>query len=181
MRSRFAVLLAFLVLLGSDALLLVRNRELRSALQQLTNALDEAAEIPTGWTAPPFEATDLAGSHVTIDASSDHPTLLLVFSPTCAYCEQIWPSWRRLIQHLHTTDISVVAVDWTGTVTPQYLKDHVPAEVRVAARPQIDTVVSYRLRITPQMILVQHGTINGVWSGIDSIQSEISKRGWLTD
>jgi thiol-disulfide isomerase/thioredoxin len=181
MRSRFAVLLAFFVLVGSDALLLVRNHELRSALQQLTNAQVEAAEIPTGSTAPPFEATDLAGSHVTIDASSDHPTLLFVFSPTCPYCEQIWPSWRRVIQNLRTTDISVVAVDWTGTVTAQYLKEHVPTEVTVAARPQIDTVVSYRLRVTPQMILIQHGTISAVWSGVDSIQSEITKRGWLTD
>lgn len=99
-------------------------------------------------------------------ATTGKPTLVLVFSPTCGYCLENSQSWRTLVAESRKANVAVLGVDLVDRVPPHYLSE-IGLRGAAVLVPDVETVVAYRFRLTPQTILLSSsGAVEGVWSGV---------------
>ena len=98
-------------------------------------------------------------------------TPILVFEPRCGACLLNAPRWRRLVAAVDARRVRIigVALEATGLSPAGLLAAFREAGVRgfPVLRPSGSSVFWYRLRLTPQTLLVgPGGHVRGVWSGI---------------
>ncbi len=109
-------------MVATSVLLVRQNRDLAARLEAYYSSI----ELPQGARVPPLVGIDRNGQELFIDsAEEEDPVLVLVFSPTCAACDENWPSWYPLVVlQREECQSSVVAMDISGDVRDDYLQTH---------------------------------------------------------
>jgi peroxiredoxin len=164
------------LLLGLNIALVYQNRELKSRLSVPPPVLQATA----GAQMPDLKGFDPDGKPVALHYGNDQrQVLVLVFSPTCPFCEQNWPKWAEVIKSLDGSRVRPVGVDVTSTTTNDFDSQHAMAGMPVIAKVDPVARLDYRLQLTPQTILVDaSGKVEKVWTGVlkDADVSELKQR-----
>ena len=129
----------------------------------LLGAQRPAHGLAAGTAAIPFEAETPAGEKVLITFTSERPTILYHFSPTCAWCERNWPNVRALVAETRGR-FRFVGVS-TAPVSATFIRDRqLPFEVVTNISPA--TAHRYALGGTPETILISTDQkVQRVWAG----------------
>lgn len=152
------------VLLAANIALVRQNRQLKAQLSVPPPSL----EAVTGMQMPDLRGSDPAGKPIEVQYGKDpRKVLVLVFSPTCPYCDQNWPKWQQVISSLDGSSVRPVAVDVTSTTTADFVVKHKLAVMPVLLKVDPSDTVNYRFQLTPQTILVDRsGKVEKVWTGV---------------
>ena len=176
MKWNFAISACCLLLLVANVALIHQNSELKARLTLPPPAL----EAPAGTQVPSLRGVDLQGKPVEVLYGQDsRKVLVLVFSPTCPFCDQNWPRWQQMISGLDRSAVRPVAVDVTSTTTAGFISQHLPADLPVFLKVDPGITLDYRMQLTPQTILVDRaGKVEKVWTGVlnDSALADVQKR-----
>jgi AhpC/TSA family len=171
----FAISVCCLLLLAANIALIQQNSQLKARLAAPPPQL-EAAQ---GAQMPDLRGFDLAGKPVEVLYGKDpRKVLVLVYSPTCAFCKQNWPKWQAMITSLDPSAVRTVAVDVTSSSSEIFIQQHQLAGLPVFQKVDPQATVDYRFQLTPQTILVDPaGKVEKVWTGVlnDSTLSEIKR------
>ncbi|HKD80487.1 MAG TPA: redoxin domain-containing protein [Candidatus Angelobacter sp.] len=173
MKWNVAISACCVALLAVNIALIHQNRQLKAqlALPPLT------FEAPAGVQVPDLHGRDLNGQRLEVLYGKDpRKVLVLVFSPTCPFCDQNWPKWQQIILALDRSSVRPVAVDVTGKADRLFLSQHQLTGFPVFTEVDPRAVVDYRFHLTPQTILIDHGgKVEKVWTGVlnDSAVSEL--------
>jgi hypothetical protein len=171
----FAIAVCCLLLLAANIALIHQNSQLKARLAAPPPQL-EAAQ---GAQMPDLRGFDLAGKPLEILYGKDpRKVLVLVYSPTCAFCKQNWPKWQAMITSLDPSAVRTVAVDVTSSSSEIFIQQHQLAGLPVFQKVDPQATVDYRFQLTPQTILVDPtGKVEKVWTGVlnDSTLSEIKR------
>ncbi|MGE5322127.1 MAG: peroxiredoxin family protein [Actinomycetota bacterium] len=164
MKWTYAVSGCCVLLLGLNIALVYQNRELKSRLSVPPPVLQATA----GTRMPDLKGFDPDGNPVAVRYGSDpRQVLVLVFSPTCPFCEQNWPRWAEVIKSLDRSRVRPVGVDLTSTTTDSFASEHAMGEMPVIAKVDPLARVDYRFQLTPQTILLDgSGKVEKVWTGV---------------
>jgi peroxiredoxin len=172
----FAISGCCLVLLAANIALLRQNRQLKSQLSLPPPALEAAP----GTQVPDLRGFDPTGKPVEVLYEKDpRKVLVLVFSPTCPFCDQNWPRWQQLIASLDRSSVRPVAVDVTSTASNDFVAQHQLTQLPVILKVEPRATVNYHFQLTPQTILVdQNGKVEKVWTGVlnDSSLTDLKQR-----
>lgn len=176
MKWNYAISGCCILLLGLNVALIHQNRELKSRLSVPPPVL----QVTAGTRMPDLKGFDPDGKPVAVRYGSDsRQVLVLVFSPTCPFCEQNWPKWTEVIKSLDGSLVRPVGVDVTSTTTDSFDSQHAMAAMPVIAKLDPVARVDYHLQLTPQTILVDaSGKVEKVWTGVlnDAAVSELKQR-----
>lgn len=153
---------ALLALLVSNLSLLALNRQLRQRLTEVAKPHLEAGDL-----VPPLRALDGAGGAVRLDFTGSGPrTLLLVFSPTCGWCDLNLPSWSALLDAVAGRSLRTVAVATRPEQAAEYARRNRLARAVVLVEAEPRDALAYRLVVTPQTILIApDGRVERIWVG----------------
>lgn len=176
MKWNFAVSGCCLLLLAVNIALIRQNSRLKAQLSLPPPSLEVAA----GAQMPDLRGFDLTGKPVEVLYGKDQrKVLVLVYSPTCAFCDENWPTWQQLISSLDRLAVRPVAVDVTSNTSATFISQHQLSELPVFQKVDPHDVVNYRFQLTPQTILLDHeGKVEKVWTGVlnDSAVVELKQR-----
>ncbi len=112
-----------------------------------------------------FDASDPTKSQRAEDFISDSPQIVFVLSPTCRYCAETLPFWRRIVEASRSSPLGVLAISTRWDPKVSKFKDGLGTQVLVSANR--NQVVANRFLVTPQTILVdKRGYVKGVWPGV---------------
>jgi hypothetical protein len=152
------------VLLAANIALIHQNGQLKARLE-LPPPQMEASQ---GAQMPDLRGTDLEGKPVEVLYGKDsRKVLVLVFSPTCPFCDQNWPKWQQVISSLDRSAVRPVLVDVTSTTTVGFVSQHQLASLPVILKVDPRATLDYRMQLTPQTILVDpNGKVEKVWTGV---------------
>jgi thiol-disulfide isomerase/thioredoxin len=129
---------------------------------------------------PDLLGFDLTGKPLEVSYGKDpRKVLVLVFSPTCPFCDENWPKWQQVISSLDRSAIRPVAVDVTSTASATFISQHPIAELPVFFKVDPRVTMNYRFQLTPQTILLDGaGKVEKVWSGVlkDPDMTELKQR-----
>jgi hypothetical protein len=164
-----------LLLLAANIALVLQNRELKAQLSQPPPTF----EAVPGSHVPDLRGFDELGRPLEVRYGKEpRKTLVLVYSPTCGFCDENWPKWLALVPTLDRAAVRPVLVDVTATSSQAFLAAHhldgVPVFVQVDPR----AALGYRFHLTPQTILVDStGRVERVWTGVlnDSNTAELEQ------
>jgi hypothetical protein len=163
------------VLLAANIALIHQNNQLKTRLALPPPELEAAR----GAQMPDLRGFDLAGKPVEVLYGKDpRKVLVLVYSPTCPFCDQNWPKWQAMITSLDPSVVRTVAVDVSSSSSEAFLQQHQLAGLPVFEKVDPQATVNYRFQLTPQTILVDPaGKIERVWTGVlnDSALTEIKQ------
>ncbi|HEX3586142.1 MAG TPA: redoxin domain-containing protein [Candidatus Angelobacter sp.] len=161
------------VLLAANISLIHQNSQLKAQLSLPPPVMEAAA----GAQMPDLRGVDLEGKPVEVLYGKDsRKVLVLVFSPTCPFCDQNWPKWQQVISSLDRSAVRPVLVDVTSTTTAGFVSQHQLASLPVILKADPRATLDYRFQLTPQTILVDSaGKVEKVWTGVlkDSALAEI--------
>src|SRR5690348_10711994 len=152
------------VLLAANIALIHQNSQLKAQLSLPPQAMEAAA----GTQMPDLRGVDLAGKPVEVLYGKDsRKVLVLVFSPTCPFCDQNWPKWQQVISSLDRSAVRPVLVDVTSSTTAGFVSQHQLSSLPVILKADPRATVDYRMHLTPQTILVDpNGKVEKVWTGV---------------
>lgn len=175
MKWSFAISVCCLVLLAANIALIHQNSQLKARLALPPPQL----EVAHGAQMPDLRGFDLAGKPLEVLYGKDpRKVLVLVYSPTCPFCDQNWPKWQAMISSLDRSAVRTVAVDVTSSSSETFIQQHQLAGLPVFQKVDPQATVNYRFQLTPQTILVDPtGKVEKVWTGVlnDSNLSEIKQ------
>jgi peroxiredoxin len=175
LKWNFAISGCCILLLAANIALIHQNSQLKARLALPPPQL-EAAQ---GAQMPDLRGFDLAGEPVQVLYGKDpRKVLVLVYSPTCAFCSQNWPKWQAMITSLDRSAVRTVAVDVTSSSSETFIQQHQLTGLPVFQKVDPQATVDYRFQLTPQTILVDPtGKVEKVWTGVlnDSTLNEIKR------
>jgi len=176
MKWNVAISACCVVLLAANIALLHQNKQLKAQLSQPSPALEVAA----GTQLPDLRGFDPDGKPVEVAYGKDpRKVLVLVFSPTCPFCEQNWPKWEQVISSLDRSVVRPVGVDVTSTAKEPFLSQHQLTGLPVLEKVEPNVTMNYHFQLTPQTILLNPaGKVEKVWTGVmtDSSVSDLKQR-----
>jgi peroxiredoxin len=176
MKWTVAISACCVVLLAVNIALIHQNSQLKAQLSQPPPAL----EVTTGTQMPDLKGFDPEGKPVEVDYGKDpRKVLVLVFSPTCPFCEQNWPKWDQVISSLDRSVVRPVGVDVTSTSQAPFLSQHQLTGLPVFEKVEPHVMLNYRFQLTPQTILLDPaGKVEKVWTGVmtDSAVVDLKQR-----
>ncbi len=145
-------------MVGSVVLNVLLARKVRS-----TGASSHVLQV--GVNVPPITATRTDGKIETIAySSSDRPTVLYIFTPTCSWCERNMDNIKALI-HLKDAEYRFIGLSLSGEGLSSYVRAHGLALPTYSELPQ-DLLQVYKLHGTPQTIVVSpEGRVIQNWMG----------------
>jgi peroxiredoxin len=160
----FALSGCCLLLLAANIALVHQNSQLKARLALPPPSL----EVARGAQMPDLKGFDLTGKPVEVAYGQDpRKVLVLVFSPTCPFCDQNWPKWQEVISSLDRSVVRPAAVDVTSTTSEAFIAQHQLAGLPVIQKVDPQAIVNYRFQLTPQTILVgRDGKVEKVWTGV---------------
>jgi peroxiredoxin len=160
----FALSGCCLLLLAANIALVHQNSQLKARLALPPPSLEAAR----GAQMPDLKGFDLTGKPVEVAYGQDpRKVLVLVFSPTCPFCDQNWPKWQEVISSLDRSVVRPAAVDVTSTTSEAFIAQHQLAGLPVIQKVDPQAIVNYRFQLTPQTILVgRDGKVEKVWTGV---------------
>src|SRR5262249_8299127 len=92
-------------------------------------------------------------------------TILLVYSPACAICENNWDNWDKIIDQ-GSSAVRIAAVDLSNTTRPDYVSAHKMERMPIIQNVDAASMLVYRLRKTRETILIDPaGIVVGAWIG----------------
>jgi peroxiredoxin len=172
----FALAGCCLLLLAANIALIRQNQDLKARVALAPPTLEAAA----GAQMPDLHGFDQMGKQVEVAYGKDQrKVLVLVFSPTCGFCDQNWPKWQQVISSLDPSTVRPVAVDVTATANATFISQHQLSSLPVVVQVDPQATVNYRFHLTPQTILLDHtGRVEKVWTGVlnDSALAELKQR-----
>lgn len=175
MNWKLAISGCCLLLLAANIALIRQNRELKAQLSLPPPTLEAAP----GSQVPDLKGFDEQGRPVEVLYGKEpRKTLVLVYSPTCGFCDENWPKWFSLIPTLDRATVRPVLVDVTATSSQAFLAAHRLAGVPVFVQVDPRATLGYRFQLTPQTILVDStGKVERVWTGVlnDSNTAELKR------
>jgi AhpC/TSA family len=176
MKWNVAISACCVVLLAANIALLRQNRQMKSQLSLPPPTMEAAA----GARVPDLRGFGPDGKPVEVLYGKDpRKVLVLVFSPTCPFCDENWPKWEQVISSLDRSVVRAVGVDVTSTAQAPFLLQHQLAGLPVFVKVDPEATVNYRFQLTPQTILVDHaGKVEKVWTGVlnDSALADLKQR-----
>jgi len=165
-----------LLLLSANISLIHQNSLLKARLALPPPTLEASA----GAQVPDLRGVDPEGNPVEVLYGKDsRKVLVLVFSPTCPFCDQNWPRWQQVISSLDRSAVRPVAVDVTSATTAGFVSQHQLAGLPVFLKVDPRATLDYRFQLTPQTILVDPaGKVEKVWTEVlnDSALAELQQR-----
>lgn len=175
MKWNFAISGCCLLLLVTNIALIRQNRELKARLALPPPQLEAAH----GAQMPDLRGFDPTGKPVEVLYGKDpRKVLVLVYSPTCAFCDQNWSKWQAMITSLAPSAVRTVAVDVSSNSSEVFIQQHQLVGLPVFQKVDPQATVNYRFQLTPQTILVDStGKVEKVWTGVlnDSALAEIKQ------
>lgn len=164
MKWTVAISACCVVLLAANIALIRQNQQLKAQLALPPPVLEAAA----GAQMPDLHGVDLQGKSVEVLYGKDsRKVLVLVFSPTCPFCDQNWPKWQQVISSLDRLAVRPVLVDVTSTTTAGFVSQHQLSSLPVILKADPRATLDYRFHLTPQTILVDpNGKVEKVWTGV---------------
>jgi peroxiredoxin len=176
MKWNVALSACCVALLAANIALIHQNGQLKAQLSQPPPAL----ELTTGTQMPDMRGFDPDGKPVEVLYGKDpRKVLVLVFSPTCPFCEQNWPKWEQVISSLDRSVVRPVGVDVTSTSKEPFLSQHELTGLPVFEKVEPKVMMNYRFQLTPQTILLDpDGKVEKVWTGVmtDSAVADLKQR-----
>ena len=176
MKWNVAISACCVVLLAANIALIRQNNQLKAQLSQPPPAL----EVTAGTQMPDLKGFDPDGKPVEVDYGKDpRKVLVLVFSPTCPFCEQNWPKWEQVISSLDHSVVRPVGVDVTSTSQAPFLSQHQLTGLPVFEKVEPKVMMNYHFQLTPQTILLDPaGKVEKVWTGVmtDSAVADLKQR-----
>lgn len=164
--KRGAILLALLIiaLLVLNVSLVTQNRNLRAAGAGGTRSI----ALKEGTVVPALSGMGLDGNQITLNYQNDpRKAVMLVFSPSCSYCDDNMPNWQAIAQSLDRKLYRIMAVSITNDGVKEYIDQHGLPDVPVIADVEPKSRVSYEMNVTPQTILIDsQGKVEKVWTGV---------------
>src|SRR5882672_4018193 len=110
-----------LLLLVANVALVQQNRELKKQLSLPPAALEAAP----GTQVPDLKGYGVDNKPLTLAYGQDpRKVLVLVFSPTCRFCDENWPRWRELVPEIDRDAVRPIEVDITSTTTAEFISQH---------------------------------------------------------
>ena len=152
------------VLLAANIALIHQNSQLKAQLSLPPPVMEAAA----GTQVPDLRGVDLEGKPVEVLYGKDsRKVLVMVFSPTCPFCDQNWPKWQQVISSLDRSAVRPVLVDVTSTTTTSFVSQHQLSSLPVILKADPRATMDYHMHLTPQTILVDpNGKVEKVWTGV---------------
>lgn len=154
--------LALVALLASNLALLALNHRLRRGLAAAAKPHLEAGDV-----VPPLRALDASGKPAHVGFGGDgRRTLVLVFSPTCGWCDLNMPSWSALLDGAGPRGVRTFAVATRQERSAEYAARHRLARAGVLVEAEPRDAFAWRLVVTPQTILIgPDGRVERNWVG----------------
>lgn len=145
---------------GANVYLLHINKSLRAVgAQRITGT-------PPGKVVTEISGLDFSDRPITINTSTKKATILLIYSPTCPYCEKNWPAWSALINRISDQDIDFVTVDVTSQASSDFLATKHPGRAYAIHRMNPREIVDLNLALTPETVVIgRDSKIQRVWAG----------------
>ncbi len=153
--------IACVVLLVVNGLLLYTVQRYKAQADSYLRMLG----IQAGTQVTDLRGVDASGKAATVVVTGQRRTVLLVFSPTCGYCEKNWPKWHALLGRIGR-GANVALVNLGADLPDSYLAQHQATGHQLLTRLEPSSRNEYRFNLTPQTILVgAGGVIEKVWTG----------------
>ena len=175
MKWTIALSACCVVLLTANIALIHQNSQLKAQLSLPPPVMEATA----GTQVPDLKGVDLEGKPVEVLYGKDsRKVLVMVFSPTCPFCDQNWPKWQNVISSLDRSTVRPVLVDVTSTTTEGFVSQHQLSSLPVILKADPRATMGYRMHLTPQTILVgPNGKVEKVWTGVlnDSSMADLKQ------
>ncbi len=153
------------LLLVSNGIMFLGNRRLVDTITDIHSQID----LPLGAKMPALHGKTLDNADVAIGFGDrdKRGTLLLIYSPACPVCEENWPNWTRLISNKFSSNFRIIAIDLANITRADYIDAHNMRRLMILRNMDPQTILAYRLRMTPDTILLNHsGVVKGSWTGV---------------
>jgi thiol-disulfide isomerase/thioredoxin len=175
-----AGVLAALCLLALTVIVVRQNLQLKDEVQQVRNARVSQLQITIGTKVTEFNAFGRDGAVISLTYGHDsRPTLLMVFSTTCGFCDINWPQWEGLRSKYDNNSVRLVWLNLGSSMSSSLLQSRHLESALLLNGPDPSAVVTYDFRLTPQTLVIdESAVVRGVWSGVlDATQlNEIAER-----
>jgi peroxiredoxin len=169
MRVPKLVVAAFVVLAlgltGFNIALVKQDRRLAA----LNKAYEANLHLNVGAKVLPLSGSAADGTPTIVTYNPGHPkTLLLVYAPSCPECGLNWLSWQKLLNQIDPTRVRAIGVSVEGNgLSKQYVEQVGMSKAETVLLPDFQSIVLYKLRYTPQTILIgSDSKVEGIWSGV---------------
>ena len=164
MKWNIALVACCIVLLAINIALVRQNQQLKAQVSLPPPTM----QVSAGTKVPDLKGFDLGGKPVEVAYGQDpRKVLVLVYSPTCHFCDENWPRWWDLMSALDRNAVRPVAVDVTSSSTAVFLAEHRLTNVPMMNQVDPTARINYHFQLTPQTILVDPtGKVEKVWSGV---------------
>jgi hypothetical protein len=174
LRPSLVIYVAFALSLAASVTLLRTNRTLADSFERYRRHF----ELRPGLQLPPLTGRGHDGRPLRVDFDGqERYTLLLVFSPYCAYCSKNWATWSQLVTRFQEHSVRLVAIDLSGEADAEYIRTHGLADMTLFKAVDYGTRAAYNLYAVPMtMVLGSTGTVEqfrvGQLSAMDIMQFE---------
>lgn len=160
---RFAAfMLLFLALAGANFSLVRQNRILRGDI------LNKGQQyLGVGNSVPVLRGMGLDKNIKVIAyaGQAKKDTLFLVFSPFCGWCKINLPNWQAILDQA-SDRYRIVAISIARDKTAEFVREHGLGKAEVIVEPDPRDLLTYKLQLTPQTILVDsNGVVKKNWMG----------------
>jgi len=154
------------VLVVVSALTVVINIRFYNENKILRSQLELQQEVKVGELVQSVEGYDFGGHKISISPLRHDLTVLMIFSPTCHYCEQNWPKWNSVVKNPRHLDVAFILVDITGNASLDFEQSHLGGSLYLhQIAPEIAR--NLQLRVTPETIVIgRDGRVKGAWSEV---------------
>lgn len=159
----------------ANIFLIKQNLELKAMILETSGPLHNTssptagrpAELEVGQTLTALNGVDINGQRTSVAYNQDlRKVVFLSFAPDCDVCEENMPNWEALAKGLDNKSYRVVAVSLVPTGVKEYISHYNLGSIPVLASIDSQDRVTYKLRFTPQTILVSpDGKVEKVWTG----------------
>jgi peroxiredoxin len=145
-------------LLGQQGRLLLRLEQLEDQLSlqghDHDQDVDEPQGLAVGATVPTFRLPDLAGRPVALEDFRGRRVLLVQWSPTCGFCEQLAPELAELQTQLRAHQIELVLVSDGDAKANRRLANRYGLAAAILLQPDSEQVEAFKGQGTPVAYLV---------------------------
>jgi len=164
MKWNIALVACCIVLLAINIALVRQNQQLKAQVSLPPPTM----QVSAGTKVPDLKGFDLGGKPVEVAYGQDpRKVLVLVYSPTCHFCDENWPRWWDLMSALDRNAVRPVAIDVTSSSTAVFLAEHRLNNVPMMNQVDPTARINYHFQLTPQTILIDPtGKVEKVWSGV---------------
>jgi hypothetical protein len=163
-RSQIVLVVVGMILLASNIFLILMNIQLKKKVEESKLFVTEE-----GYHFSNLKLNGLDGHQEIVDFSDKQlETLLFVFSPSCNYCVQQYPSWKELAGSIDYSRWRILAVTSEDNYDKirTHIEEHKLSNIKVGSMSKED-MRRARMLFTPMTLIVdKNGDVKKVWPGL---------------